>query len=398
MRHVLKRLREEEIEPNKTDEYPGLASLCQCLTRFVNHRDKDIRLYTVAACMELFTVYAPECPWNELETLEIFKQTIRQLANLGHTVSATPNASGSNQANRVSTNNIHYYQYYRILELLAEVKMAVLLVDLSKKNDEDHVEEDEDENVLESQETAEDSDDSSSDSEDLSQNQKRRRSPRKNKGSQPKTKKLKPKVNIKKEALQILSELFRTLLQSVRNEHKTEILEFCQKTLTSCVEEFFETVMIPVPILDELLVCIGQGPRVLVLQQQTQRKAPDAEAKQKRGRKRTVGGKTQPILVTVQQNNPSYMVASAVVRASVERLSTPIATLVNGLVNSDPRYIGQSMISNHVCENSDSDEGNQKKSAIPAEVLEMVSKLGKPQKQQQDIHGQTQLYCTVELD
>ena len=393
MRHVLKRLREEDIEPNKTDEYPGLAALCQYLTRFVNHRDKDIRLYTVAACMELFTVYAPECPWNELETLEIFKQTIRQLANLGHTVSAS--ASGSNQANRVSTNNVHYYQYYRILELLAEVKMAVLLVDLSKKNDEDHIEEDEDIGVLESQETADDSDDSSSDSEDLSQNQKRRRSPRKNKGSQPKTKKLKPKVNIKKEALQILSELFRTLLQSVRNEHKTEILEFCQKTLTSCVEEFFETVMIPVPILDELLVCIGQGPRVLVLQQQTQRKEAEADGKQKRGRKRTVGGKTQPVLVTVQQNNPSYLVASAVIRASVERLSTPIATLVNGLVNSDPRYIGQSTISNHVCETSDSEEGNKKKSEIPAEVMEMVGKLGKPQKQQQDIHGTSNVYSVI---
>ena len=273
--------------------------------------------------------------------------------------------------------------------------MAVLLVDLSKKNDEDHIEEDEDIDVLESQETADESDDSSSDSEDLSQNQKRRRSPRKNKGSQPKTKKLKPKVNIKKEALQILSELFRTLLQSVRNEHKTEILEFCQKTLTSCVEEFFETVMIPVPILDELLVCIGQGPRVLVLQQQTQRKEPEADEKQKRGRKRTVGGKTQPVLVTVQQNNPSYLVASAVIRASVERLSTPIATLVNGLVNSDPRYIGQSTISNHVCETSDSDEGNKKKSEIPAEVMEMVGKLGKPQKQQQDIHGTSNVYSVI---
>ena len=402
LRLVLSRLRGENVEPNKTHEYPGLAALCQYLTRFVNHRDKEIRLYTVAACMELFTVYAPEAPWNELETLEIFRQTIRQLANLGHSTGKT-----SSQAAQVSINSVHHYQYFRILELLAEVKIGVLLVDLSKKNDEDHhvgeVVMGTIDTIHENDSNSDSSDDSStsSDSDDVSRHQsQRRRSTRNTKNdtrNQPKTKKVKPKININKEALQILSELFRTLLQSVRNEHDTQILEFCQKALTSCVEEFFESVMLPIPILDELLVCIGQGPRVLVLQQQQQKRSKenDTHTRPKRGQKRAAGGTTQPILVTVQQNNPSYVVALAVIRASVERLSTPIATLLNGLVNSDPRYIGQSMISNHVCENSDSEERNNKKSAIPEEVQEMVNKLGKPQRQQQDIHGTSNVYSVI---
>jgi hypothetical protein len=200
-----------------------------------------------------------------------------------------------------------------------------------------------------------------------------------------------------------LSELFRTLLQSVRNEHPSEIFDFCQKTLTSCVEEFFESTILPVPILDELLVCIGQGPRVLVLQQQQQPKSHEADEtdghnpKSKGRKKRTPSGGSPPVVVTVPQRNPSYMVASAVVRFSVDRLSTPIATLLNGLVNSDPRSIGQSTISNHVCENSNSgsEDGNHKASEIPEEVMEMVENLGKAQRQQQDVHGSTNVYSVI---
>ena len=64
---------DENIEADSSD-YPGLAALCQSLVRFVNHRDKQIRLYAVAACMELFGIYAPQAPWSTLETLDIFRQ------------------------------------------------------------------------------------------------------------------------------------------------------------------------------------------------------------------------------------------------------------------------------------------------------------------------------------
>jgi len=402
---VLRRLREDDtVEANNPQEYPGLAALCQYLTRLVNHRDKEIRLYTVAACMELFTVYAPEAPWNELETLEIFKQTIRQLANLGHSLRAPAGGASRGRQNRqLSTNDAHFYQYYRILELLAEVKIAVLLVDLSKKNDENHREGDEDDIVDGKGIDEADDEDSSDDSSTTNDNHddSRRRSPRHRRKRKQKvatgtsTKKRKPKVNINQEALQILTELFRTLLQSVRNEHPTEIFDFCQKTLTSCVEEFFESIILPVPILDELLVCIGQGPRVLVLQQQQTRSKETNESRTKRGRKRNADGTTPPALVAVQQNNPSYMVASAVVRASVDRLSTPIATLLNGLVNSDPRSIGQSIISNHSCDDGGTEESVKKKNGVAQEVLDMVNRLGRPQRQQQDIHGTSNVYSVI---
>ena len=83
------------------------------------------------------------------------------------------------------------------------------------------------------------------------------------------------------------------------------------------------------PILDEILVCIGQGPRVLVLQQQKQSKVSrqcEDNKKTKRKRKNINTNSASPTTTTapavtyVQQNNQYYMVASAVIRDSVERL------------------------------------------------------------------------------
>merc|ERR1712238_18855 len=103
-------------------------------------------------------------------------------------------------------------------------------------------------------------------------------------------------------------------------------------------------------------------------------------------------------VVYVQQNNPSYMVASAVVRATMDRLSTPIASLLNGLVNSDPRSIDKSTILNHVvCENNEDHlDGNEKDNDnVSEKVLEMSLNLGKPQRQQQDIHGTSNVYSVI---
>ena len=111
---------ENNIEPDDVQDFPGLAALCQTLHGLVDDKsDKQVRLYAVGACMELFAVYAPNAPWSSDQTFDIFRQTIRQLANLAHT---TAPAQGN-----------HYHQYLRILELLAEVKIGVLLVDLYKE-------------------------------------------------------------------------------------------------------------------------------------------------------------------------------------------------------------------------------------------------------------------------
>ena len=397
LRIILRCLRDDEnVEPDSED-YPGLAALCHSLTKLVNHRDKEIRLYTVASCMELFTIYAPEAPWGELETLDIFKQTIRQLANLGHTL-----RPGAGETGKKRPSSIHFYQYYRILELLAEVKIAVLLVDLSKMNDDGHDDHSGDEGEEDDNDTNSGDDSSTSSDNDgvPRRRSQRHRSSRTSTEGNGTVSKKKPKTqnNINREALQVLSELFRTLLQSVRNEHPTEIFDFCQRTLTSCVEEFFESTILPIPILDELLLCIGQGPRVLVLQQAPRNAEEPHDPRSPRGRKRAkVPGSA---VITVQQNNPSYVVASAVVRASVDRLSTPIASLLNGLVNSDPRSIGQSTISNHVCEHTDEghdigDKADRGDRGIPEEVRDMVRNLGKAQRQQQDVHRASNVYSVI---
>jgi len=417
LRKILRVLRDDDnIEPD-SDEYPGLAALCHSLTRYVNHRDKEVRLYTVAACMELFTVYAPEAPWDELETIDIFKQTIRQLANLAHSTGGDSRGKSSTDLNSTSSSSSgpHFYQYYRILELLAEVKIAVVLVDLSKKNDDISDDDNDDDSDITGSEDEDDYNVSNSD-DDLNNNSKKRNSISSQNRRQKNTiakrkKKNEAKSSINYEALQTLTELFRTLLQSVRNNHPSEIFDFCQKALTSCVEEFFESTILPIQIIDEILVCIGQGPHVLVLQHKQQKKVlqhiSTDDNNNKKGRKGRNNKRTASAIVTtahtaavvyVQQNNPSYMVASAVVRATMERLSTPIASLLNGLVNSDPRSIDKSTILNHVvCENNEDHlDGNEKDNDnISEKVLEMSLNLGKPQRQQQDIHGTSNVYSVI---
>ena len=263
MRNIVLLLRQDEsIEAENTIDYPGLASLCQALVNILDHRDKLVRLYTVSACMELFAIYVPDAPWDTASTLEIFRQTIRQLANLAHTTQPS---------------QTHFSEYWRILELLASVKIGVLLVELNKEGGE-----------------------------------------------------------FADEALQVLSELFRTVLQSVRLEHPPEIPELAQATIQGCLEEYYEGILLPVPLLDELLVCVGQGPTVLVTNPQ---KALERKSKKKLPPHQ------------VEQTNPSYMVASSVIRKTVDRLSTPIATLLNGLLNNDTRMVSESSILTHAQKN-----------------------------------------------
>lgn len=258
--NILQVLQHDECIEADSPGYPGLAGLCLSLTQFVDHQDKQVRIFAVSACMELFTIYAPDAPWDMTDTLKIFRQIIRQLANLAHTT---------------SPNQPNFQFYLRILELLAEVKIAVLLVELHKDGNE-------------------------------------------------------------AEALSVLAELFRTILQSVRTHHPHEIFEMTQKTISGCLEEYGEGVLIPTALLDELLICVGQGPVVLVTNPS---KAAEV-AKQQRNGKRT---KTLPPH-QVEQENPSYIVASAIIRKTVDRLSAPIANLLNGLLNTDPRVVAESSI------------------------------------------------------
>ena len=55
MRAVVEHLSDEAVEPDSPD-YPGLAGLAAVLVedRYLKHKDKEVRLHTVLACVEIF--------------------------------------------------------------------------------------------------------------------------------------------------------------------------------------------------------------------------------------------------------------------------------------------------------------------------------------------------------
>lgn len=57
LRNVVEALGDTDVEPNSPD-YPGLGGLSAILVEdgFLEHRDKDVRLHTVLACMQLLEV------------------------------------------------------------------------------------------------------------------------------------------------------------------------------------------------------------------------------------------------------------------------------------------------------------------------------------------------------
>ena len=57
LRNVGEALKDDDVEPNSPD-YPGLGGLAAVLVEngFLEHRDKEVRLHTVLACMQLLEV------------------------------------------------------------------------------------------------------------------------------------------------------------------------------------------------------------------------------------------------------------------------------------------------------------------------------------------------------
>ncbi len=229
-------------------------------------------LYDLSSCshsvliiFDIPSQYAPDAPWDEREVFLIFSQMIRQLANLSHCTSPSQPLFSS---------------YLHILQLLAQVKIGVVLVDFTK--------------TLE--------------------------------GSQ------------REEAMEMLAELIRTLLSSVRIEHPPEVGEYAQEAITACLDEYD---LVPISILDEILLTVGQGPTIMV----TNPAAVEAAAMTANAKKKGVAvPQTKPPPSQVEQVNPSYVVAASVIRKTVDRQSTPIANLLNGLLNGDPHIVEQSSI------------------------------------------------------
>ena len=321
---------DDTIDSESPELSSGLSSLTQGLVSLVNDRDKQVRLYVVTLCMELFAVFAPNAPWDSKEIIEIFRQTIRQLANLGHTTQ--PNQS-------------HYSQYVRILELLADVKIGIVLVELAKQA----------------------YDQSNGYASTMAQDPLQ----------------FDEDVNDGREALTVLKELFRTILQSIRLDHPPQVAELSQRALLACLEEYFEGILVPPQLLDELLICIGQGRTVLVTNPalgSTFSKQQQEQEQVKRGRtKKKIPNPSMPPL-QVEQANPAYLVAASVVRKGVYRLSTPIATLLNGLLNGDPRTVQESDLLVHTTEDHAKAANPKSSSAQDASTLLV---LDTPQRQQQ---------------
>jgi hypothetical protein len=133
--------------------------------------------------------------------------------------------------------------------------------------------------------------------------------------------------------VELLCELFKTLLTSLRSQHPAEVSNFTQEAIIGCLEEYNDGMMVPLPILDEILICIGQGPTILVT-------VPAAV----QPNQSSIDKRKPPAPVQVEQPNPSYLAAASIIRKSVDRLSSPIASLVNGLINGETHIVERSSI------------------------------------------------------
>ena len=141
------------------------------------------------------------------------------------------------------------------------------------------------------------------------------------------------------EAMEMLADLIRTILQCVNVDHPSDVHEHAVTAVSVCLEEFDNN--LPIPIMDEILISISAGPVVMVTNPAAVEAAARLAAAKKKGGK--MDEKMPPL--QIQQTNPSYMVAAAIIKRCVDRVSTPIANFLNGLLNGDPATLEQTNIS-----------------------------------------------------
>ena len=276
--------------------HPGLLSLSAALVApaVLAHRDKDVRLAAVLAACELFYLYAPEPPWDAAEIVGIFGQLVRQLGNLR---CASPGRGGN------------FAAYYRILEQLSEVKIGVVLVDLIRT-------------------------------------ERGHSGAGGGPGGGP--------GDGEEPALDALCDLLRTLLTCVHVDHPPEVAAHAELAVSACIEEFEGTV--PVRVLEEVLTCVGEGPVVWVTnpafarcqkqQKKRKKKSPGSGGRAEQGGAEGDAAPDAPLPPPqIQQTNPSYLVAAKVLRRTEDKISSPIAALLNGLLTGDPHVVGRTALS-----------------------------------------------------
>ena len=220
---------------------------------------------------------------------------IRQLANLSHCTSPA---------------SANFDHYTKILEDLAQVKIGVVLVELIRSLDP---------SGTFSQREMMDSDDENDGNDESA---------------------------IREEAEEMLCDLIKTIIHSVTWEHPAEVYSNAVEAVTACVDEFYQNT--PIPVLDEILTPIGAGPTVWVTNPAAV-EAAAAIAEQKKKNKKSGKKNAPPINIKmppsqIQQQNRSYHVAAKVMQKCEDRVAQPVANLLNGLLNGDPKVVDRSNI------------------------------------------------------
>jgi hypothetical protein len=226
-------------------EWPGLAAVAERLPQLFQHNDKQVRLLATACSLEILCLYAPNVPWEDEVLLEFFRQLLRQLGNLSHTLNAEqPN----------------YAIYLHMLSQLAVVKVGAVLTDHAME---------------------------------------------------------------RSGALEVLVEFLHTLLHSIRHKHSSAVMDLAQEAIGVCLDEYHQaSLSVPVVLLDELLLAVGQGPTTQITELHPETKLPQS----------------------VAVPNPTHRIAAALLQAQVH-LQMPVSQLINGLLTNDTLALEQSSIS-----------------------------------------------------
>lgn len=255
--------------------------------------------------------------------MNIFEQIIRQLANLAHTTSPSqPN----------------FDHYYRILKNFAEAKIGIVLVDLVQTGAlaHHHIGSDDDDNDDNNNTHVEGTvGDAESESEEQpsrsrQRHRRRRRQSRLSMASSQKEHHQSP--------LELLVDLFRTMLSLLRHQHPHDVKEQVYESISACLQHYAIGAAPPLVLIEEILKALGQGATTTILQH-------------------PVGGKASAKPKPVEVPNPTYAVARQLIANNMGRLSTPISTLLNGVINGESHIVENSSLTAEAEESEESQHG-----------------------------------------
>jgi hypothetical protein len=250
----------------------------------------------------------------------IFRAIVRQLENLQH-CDGTSSGTGDGGVEK-------FEKYFRILEQLSEVKIGVVLVDMIRTERDKGVKKTKGHATTKGTRSGEEEngDDEEDEDDDIGEY----------------------------DALETLCELLRTLLSCVRVDHPPEVAHHAEMAVLACIEEF-EGGVVPIQVLEELLVCVGKGPVIWVANpayaggsggkgggKKMSKKEQQQQQKKKKEGEDDVSSMPPP---QIQQTNASYLVAARVLRRAEDKVSSPIAALLNGLLAGDSKIMGMSSLS-----------------------------------------------------